>query len=83
MEAEAFHSLIEKRYDGYREWALKFMCEAPEPMLWTRWLAPECDRTRLEENAVELTYELRRAKGRAHGRTGRRGDGQNARFARL
>lgn len=63
MEAEAFHSLIEKRYDGYREWALKFMCEAPEPMLWTRWLAPECDRARLEKNAVELTYELRRAKG--------------------
>jgi len=63
MEAEAFHSLIEKRYDGYREWALRFLCEAPEPMLWTRWLAPECDRTRLEKNAVELTYELRRAKG--------------------
>lgn len=63
MEAEAFHSLIEQRYDGYRDWALKFMCEAPESMLWTRWLAPECDRALLEQNAVELTYELRRAKG--------------------
>lgn len=63
MDAEAFHSLIEQRYDGYRDWALKFLCEAPEPMLWTRWLAPECDRARLEENAAELTYELRRAKG--------------------
>ena len=63
LEAEAFHSLIERRYDGYRDWALKFMCEAPEEMLWTRWLAPECDRARLEKNAVELTYELRRAKG--------------------
>lgn len=63
MEAEAFHSLIEKRYDGYRDWALKYMCEAPEEMLWTRWLAPECDKALLERNAVELTYELRKAKG--------------------
>lgn len=63
LEAEAFHSLIEKRYDGYRDWALKYMCEAPEEMLWTRWLAPECDHALLERNAVELTYELRKAKG--------------------
>lgn len=63
MEVEAFHSLIEKRYDGYRDWALKYMCEAPEEMLWTRWLAPECDKALLERNAVELTYELRKAKG--------------------
>lgn len=63
LEPEAFYALIERRYDTYREWALRYMCEAPEPMLWTRWLAPECDRDRLEQNAVELTYELRRAKG--------------------
>lgn len=63
MEPEAFHSLIEQRYDTYRNWALHYMCEAPEAMLWTRWLAPECDRNLLEKNAVELTYELRRAKG--------------------
>lgn len=63
LEAEAFHSLIENRYDGYRDWALKYMCEAPEDMLWTRWLAPECDKALLERNAVELTYELRKAKG--------------------
>ena len=63
LEAEAFHSLIEKRYDTYRDWALKYMCEAPEEMLWTRWLAPECDHALLERNAVELTYELRKAKG--------------------
>lgn len=63
MEPEAFHTLIDQRYDGYRDWALKYMCEAPEDMLWTRWLAPECDHALLEQNAVELTYELRRAKG--------------------
>lgn len=63
MEPEAFHALIDQRYDGYRDWALKYMCEAPEEMLWTRWLTPECDHALLEQNAVELTYELRRAKG--------------------
>ncbi|MEN6593892.1 MAG: HAD family hydrolase [Clostridiaceae bacterium] len=63
LEAEAFHSLIEKRYDIYRDWALKYMCEAPEEMLWTRWLTPECDHALLTRNAVELTYELRKAKG--------------------
>ena len=64
MEPEAFHTLINERYDTYREWALRFMCEAPEAMLWSRWLAPEYDRARVEGNAVELTYALRRAKGR-------------------
>jgi len=63
LEPEAFHTLIEQRYETYREWALHYMCEAPEGMLWTRWLAPEYDHDRLERNAVELTYELRHAKG--------------------
>ena len=44
MEPEAFHKLIDSRYDVYRNWALKFMCEAPEPVLWTRWLVPEFDK---------------------------------------
>ncbi len=63
LEPEAFYTLIEQRYDVYREWALHYMCEAPENMLWTRWLAPEYDHGRLETHAVELTYELRHAKG--------------------
>ena len=39
------------------------MCEAPEKVLWTRWLVPELDRDYIEANAVELTYQFRRAKG--------------------
>lgn len=64
MDPEAFHALIEERYETYRKWALRFLCEAPEAMLWSRWLAPEYDRARVEEHAAELTYALRRAKGR-------------------
>lgn len=64
MEPRAYYDFIMERYEGYRGWALKFMCEAPEDMLWTRWLAPEYDHARLEKHATELTYALRRAKGR-------------------
>ena len=63
MDADAFYDFLNKRYDGYREWALKYMCEAPETMLWTRWLVPEWDRETIEKAAVELTYCFRRAKG--------------------
>ena len=58
-----FDSVIDKRYDKYREWALKFMCEAPEEVLWTRWLAYDCDRDLILKNAGELTYQYRQTKG--------------------
>ena len=58
-----FDTVIEKRYDKYREWALKFMCEAPEEVLWTRWLAYDCDRDLILKNAGELTYQYRQTKG--------------------
>lgn len=63
LSADAFYDFLNKRYDTYREWALKYMCEAPETMLWTRWLVPEWDRKKIEAAAIELTYCFRRAKG--------------------
>ena len=63
MDADAFYDFLNKRYDGYRTWALKYMCEAPEEMLWTRWLVPEWDKAKIEAAAKELTYCFRRAKG--------------------
>lgn len=63
MSPDDFYDFLNKRYDTYRDWALKYMCEAPEEMLWTRWLVPECDRAHIEAHAVELTYCFRRAKG--------------------
>ena len=63
MDPDEFYDFLNKRYDGYREWALKYMCEAPEEMLWTRWLVPEWDREKIEKAAKELTYCFRRAKG--------------------
>ena len=59
-----FADVIEPRYDKYREWALKFMCEAPEEVLWTRWLAYDLDRERIRKYASELTYQYRQSKGR-------------------
>ena len=31
-----YRDVIEPRYDKYREWALRFYCEAPVKVLWTR-----------------------------------------------
>ena len=63
MDPDEYYEFLNKRYDVYREWALKYYCEAPEKVLWNRWLVPELDRKYVEEHAVELTYAFRRAKG--------------------
>ena len=39
------------------------MCEAPEEVLWTRWLAYDFPRERVEAAADEMTYAYRRTKG--------------------
>ena len=63
MDPDTYWAFINKRYDVYREWALRFLCEAPEKLLWTRWLVPELDRDYVEAHAVELTENFRLAKG--------------------
>ena len=65
-----FDEVIDKRYDIYRDWALKFMCEAPERVLWRRWLAYDCDPNLIIKNATELTYVYRQTKGRRNVVTG-------------
>ena len=55
--------MIEPRYDRYREWALTFYCEAPVKILWTRWLAYDFPRERVEQAANELTWAYRKTKG--------------------
>lgn len=63
MDPDSFHQLVDARYDRYREWVLKHMCEAPEDILWTRWLTPDYDHDRVTAAAGELTYLYRQAKG--------------------
>lgn len=60
---EFYRTVIKPRYDRYREWALAYCCEAPEKILWTRWLAFDFPRDRVEAAAAELTYEYRKTKG--------------------
>ena len=60
---EFYRDVIEPRYEKYREWALRFYCEAPVKTLWTRWLAYDFPRERVEAAADELTYAYRRTKG--------------------
>lgn len=58
-----YKDVIEPRYDKYREWALTFYCEAPVKELWTRWLAYDFPRERVEAAAAEMTYAYRKTKG--------------------
>lgn len=58
-----YDNVICPRYDLYREWALRFMCEAPEDVLWTRWLAYDCPQDLVRKNAAELCYQYRQTKG--------------------
>ena len=58
-----YKNVIEPRYDKYREWALTFYCEAPVKELWTRWLAYDFPRDRVEAVAAEMTYAYRKTKG--------------------
>lgn len=58
-----YDTILAPRYqERYRSWVLRYMCEAPEDILWTRFLCPEYDHARLRCNAVELTWQLRQAK---------------------
>ncbi|MBO4368228.1 MAG: hypothetical protein J5859_05910, partial [Clostridia bacterium] len=58
-----YRDVIETRYNKYREWALTFYCEAPVKTLWTRWLAYDLPRDRVEAAADELTWAYRKTKG--------------------
>ena len=60
---EFYKNVIEPRYDKYREWALRFYCEAPVKVLWTRWLAYDFPKERVEAAADEMTYAYRKTKG--------------------
>ena len=63
-DPEAYYrDVIEVRYNKYREWALTFYCEAPVKTLWTRWLAFDLPRDRVEAAADELTWAYRKTKG--------------------
>jgi HAD superfamily hydrolase (TIGR01662 family) len=60
---EFYRNVIETRYNKYRDWALTFYCEAPVKTLWTRWLAYDLPRERVEAAADALTWEYRKTKG--------------------
>lgn len=58
-----YRDVIEPRYNKYREWALTFYCEAPVKQLWTRWLAYDFPRERVEAAADAMTWAYRKTKG--------------------
>ncbi len=58
-----FLKLMDERYEGYRVWAFENMRETNEAELWTRWMTPDFPRDRIIENAVDLSFQYRQAKG--------------------
>ena len=65
-DPEAFYDeVITPRYDVYREWALKYFCEAPEDVLWTRWLAYDRDPelTLASADGAQRTLRVKKEEG--------------------
>jgi HAD superfamily hydrolase (TIGR01549 family) len=63
-DPESFCDKLNARYKTYRKWAFENLTEAPETLLWTRWLAPEFPAERVAPLSVELTYQFRQSMGR-------------------
>lgn len=62
-DPDSFILKIDERYKIYRKWAFANMKEAPEPELWTRWLAPEFPVEHIAPLGCELTYQYRQSMG--------------------
>ena len=63
-DPDKFCEKLDIRYKTYRKWAFDNLTEAPEPELWTRWLAPEFPADKIAPLGVELTYQYRQSMGR-------------------
>ena len=59
-----FIARLDERYKIYRKWAFEHLREAPEPEMWTRWLAPEFPAEKIVPFSAELTYQYRQSMGR-------------------
>lgn len=63
-DVDAFYGKVEKRYEGYRAWALGENRESGDYELWAKWLLPELPEGKLREICHEMTFQYRQAKGR-------------------
>jgi putative hydrolase of the HAD superfamily len=61
---DKYCEILNERYKAYRVWAFETLTEAPEVDLWTKWLSPEIDASKVEPLAEELTYLFRQTNGR-------------------
>ena len=63
---EDFFSLVEERYEAYRDWALAENKESSDAELWGKWLLPDYPQDRIQANCHELSYQYRQSKGRRY-----------------
>ena len=60
----AFCGKLDERYKVYRKWAFENLTEAPEALMWTRWLAPDFPADKIAPLGAELTFQYRQSMGR-------------------
>jgi putative hydrolase of the HAD superfamily len=59
-----FCEKLDVRYKEYRKWAFENLTEAPEALMWTRWLVPDFPAEKVAPLGGELTYLYRQSMGR-------------------
>jgi HAD superfamily hydrolase (TIGR01549 family) len=52
---EAFHSLLDERYEAYKKWAKETLLQVSEVEVWTRWMLPEYPVAKITSLAENLT----------------------------
>ncbi len=63
LSPEEFLTLVEKRYEPYRNWALTENRESGDEELWKKWLIPEYSAELIQKNCHKLSYWYRQTKG--------------------
>jgi HAD superfamily hydrolase (TIGR01549 family) len=52
---EAFHGILNERYEAYKKWTKETLLQVSEVEIWTRWMLPEYPAARISSLAEELT----------------------------
>jgi len=61
---EAFHSVLNERYDAYKKWSRETLVQVSAVELWTRWMLPEYPVADISSRAEDLTQLWLQRNGR-------------------
>ncbi|RPJ27161.1 MAG: HAD family hydrolase [Chloroflexi bacterium] len=61
---EAFHSVLDERYEAYKKWAKETLLQVSEVELWTHWMLPDYPDAKISSLAENLTQLWQQRNGR-------------------